>query len=134
VLLTPNPIVAQLPPMEFRPVENQPESPTRQPSLDDFQRLDRDFRFMLAVYRVKVRWRVIVVIHSDDDPEEDAECGHENVGLVPLYEIRRQGRPAGVTLTENARLAEVLSTDDGSDFRGKNGVHFLLTLVGARLP
>jgi hypothetical protein len=33
---------------------------------------------MLAIYRVEVRRRVIVIIHSDDDSEEDAECRHEN--------------------------------------------------------
>lgn len=59
MLLTPDPIVAQLLSMKFGPVENQPEGPVRQLSLDEFQRLDPDLRFMLAVYRVEVRrkWR-----------------------------------------------------------------------------
>lgn len=77
MLLTPDPIIALLLPMKFGPVENQPEGLARQLSVDEFQRLDPDFRFMLAVYRVEVRRRVIVIIHSDDDSEEDAECWHE---------------------------------------------------------
>jgi hypothetical protein len=81
VLLTPDPIIAQLLLMKFLmkfgPVENQLEGPARQLSVDEFQRLDPDFRFMLAVYRVEVRRRMIVIIHSDDDSEEDAECWHE---------------------------------------------------------
>ena len=40
MLLTPDPIVAQLLLMKFGPVENQPESPARKLSLDEFQRLD----------------------------------------------------------------------------------------------
>jgi hypothetical protein len=56
VLLAP---IAQLLPMKLGPVENQPEGPARQLSLDEFQRLDPDFRFMLAVYRVEVRRRML---------------------------------------------------------------------------
>ena len=76
MLLTPDPIVAQLRPMKLGPVENQPEGPARQLSLDQFQSLDSDFGFILAVDRVEVRRRMVVIIHSDDDSEEDAECWH----------------------------------------------------------
>ena len=63
----------------FGPVEDQPKGPARQLSLDELHRFDPNFGFMLAVYRVEVRRRVIVIIHSDDDSEEDAECWHERV-------------------------------------------------------
>ena len=79
MLLPPDPIIAQLLLMKFDPVENQTKGPARQLSLNDFHRFNPDFRFMLAVYRVEVRRRVIVIIHSDDDSEEDAECWHERV-------------------------------------------------------
>jgi hypothetical protein len=82
VLLTPDPIVAQLLSMKLGPVENQPEGPARQLSLDQFQCLDPDFRLMLAVYRVEVRRRMIVIIHSDNDSEEDAECWHVRVSAI----------------------------------------------------
>ncbi len=55
VLLPLDPIVARLMFMQFGPVENQPEGTARQLSLDEFQRLDRDFRLIVAVYRVEVR-------------------------------------------------------------------------------
>jgi len=113
VLLTPDPIVAQLLPMKFGPVENQPEGPARQVSLDEFQCLDPDFRFMLAVYSVEVRWRVIVIIHSDDDSEEDAERWHERrrsgptlqdpAAAAPLRQLTRQVAASGArTFTSKA--------------------------------
>jgi hypothetical protein len=74
--LTPDPIVAQLLSMKLSPVQNQPECPARKLSFNDFERLDPDFGLVLAVDRVEVRWRVIVIIHPNDNPEEDAECWH----------------------------------------------------------
>lgn len=90
MFLPPDPIIAQLLPMKLGPVENQPKGPARQRSLNDFHRFDPDFRFMLAAYRVEVRRRVIVIIHSDDDSEEDAKCWHKRVGLVSLYDTQQQ--------------------------------------------
>ncbi len=47
-LLTPDPIVARLLPMKLGPIENQPKCPAGQLSINDFQRLDPDLRFVLA--------------------------------------------------------------------------------------
>ena len=92
VLLAPGPIVAQLLLMKFGPVENQSERPTRQFSLEEFQRLDRDFRFMLAVDRVEVWRRMIVRVHSDHDSEEDAERWRGRRRSGSTLRNRPQGR------------------------------------------
>jgi hypothetical protein len=53
VLLTPDPIVAQLLTMEFRPVESQAQCATRQLALNDFQRIDAIF----ASYSPYIAWK-----------------------------------------------------------------------------
>ena len=100
MVLTPELIVAQLLPMKFGPVENQPEGAPRQPSLNEFQRLDTDLCLMLAVYRVEVRRRMIVIKHSDDDSEEDAQCWHERCRSGSTLRNRQQ-RKTPVTKVKN---------------------------------
>ncbi len=90
MLLSPDPIVAQLLPMEFGPVENQRQGSARKLSLDKLQCFYPDLRLTIAVYSVEVRRRMIVIIHSDHDPKEDAERWHGKVGLVSLYAIHNR--------------------------------------------
>ena len=109
MLLAPDPIIAQLLPVKLGPIENQPEGPARELSFDESQRLDPDFRFMLAVYRMEMRRRVIVVIHSNDDPKEDAECWHERSRYASTLRNPQQKKLLEVNWMRNARLAEVVA-------------------------
>jgi hypothetical protein len=76
MLLTPDPIVAQFLLMKFGRVQNQSKGAARQLAVDEFHGFDTDFRFIVAVNCVEVWRRVIVIIHSDDDSEKDAQFWH----------------------------------------------------------
>ena len=81
MLFTPDPIVAQLLLMKLGPVENQPKSPRWKIPPDEFQRLDPDLGFVVAVDGMEVRGRVIVIINANDDAKEDAECRYRGERL-----------------------------------------------------
>jgi hypothetical protein len=76
VLLSLDPIVAQLVSMKLGPIEHQSKGPARKPSLDDLQGFYGELRFVRTIYRVKVWRRVIVVVHAYNDSQKDAERRH----------------------------------------------------------
>lgn len=41
----------------------------------------------LRVDRMKMRWRVVVAIHANNDPVEAAELGHDETELISAHQI-----------------------------------------------
>jgi hypothetical protein len=61
--------------MYHRPFPNEDQSTAWQLTLHHFQRLDCDRRLKLAVSRMKMRRRVIVEVHPDEDAVETLIVG-----------------------------------------------------------
>ena len=62
--------------MHHRPFPHQIQSPAWQLALDYLQGADVNGGFELAVSSVKMRWRMVVVKHTDQDPIERADRRH----------------------------------------------------------
>ena len=73
--------------MHHRPFSHQVESPGWQFALDDLKGLDVNGCFELAESRVKMRRRVVVIKHADQDPVEGADCWHL-VAVTQFYVTR----------------------------------------------
>lgn len=59
-------------------IEHVAQGPGREISIDDACfHLDRDLE--LAVFRVEMRWFVIVVVHDDHNSEEPTDYGHASM-------------------------------------------------------
>lgn len=65
--------------MHGSPLDHKRVCAARQRSIDDIQSCDVVLCFVLAVERMKVRWGMIVPIHSNEDSEEFADGGHVGV-------------------------------------------------------
>src|SRR5579862_4948532 len=74
---TTSPIFPQFLSMYHRPFPDEDQSAARQFTLHDFQRLDCDRCLKLAVSCVKMRRRMIVEEHPDQDAVKCADGGHE---------------------------------------------------------
>lgn len=61
--------------MQFVPFENVPKSPSRELALHDSV-FDRHRDSILTIVSMKVRWRMVSVVHRDDDSEEAAQFRH----------------------------------------------------------
>ena len=101
---------------KFGPVEVEPKSPARKLSLDEFQRLDSDVRFVVAVCGVEVRRLVVAIVHADDDSEEDAECWH-----VKALVLLRESTQGALHLRTVARLIAVGDLQVAADARQEFG-------------
>ncbi len=73
----PSPIISQFLLMKLRPFRGQAESPARKLPLNNLKRVDVYLSFVLSIYCVKMRRRVIVVVHPNDDSKKDAERWHQ---------------------------------------------------------
>jgi hypothetical protein len=56
--------------MEFGPLADESQRPARQRTRKHLTRPDQDLSLMFGVLGMEVRWRMIVVVHRDDDPVE----------------------------------------------------------------
>jgi hypothetical protein len=72
------PVRQQLVLVQRSPLEDLPEYPRRQCPGQQAEGVDADRRGLPGIARVEVRERVVVVIHGDDDAEEDANPWHAN--------------------------------------------------------
>ncbi|MCU1261275.1 MAG: hypothetical protein JWO80_4160 [Bryobacterales bacterium] len=77
-------ILSQLSSAKLGPIEHHPKGSAWKFSFDDFQRLDRNLGFVLPIDRVKVRGRVVVIVHSDHDSKKDAQRWHRGAILLCL--------------------------------------------------
>lgn len=69
-------IIAQLFSVKFGPFEHKAKGPARKLSFDYLECSEGNFGFVFPADGVKVRRRVVVVIHSNDDSIKDAERWH----------------------------------------------------------
>jgi len=70
------PIFEQFRLVQLCPIENEIHRPPWQLAFRHFQRANVDDRLVVAVFSVKVRWRVFIPEHLDDDSEELADSCH----------------------------------------------------------
>lgn len=63
--------------MQVGPLLNEPRGAWRKPAVEDRSRCDHDLSLMLAMNRVEVRRRVVVVVHRDNDAVESRDPRHE---------------------------------------------------------
>jgi hypothetical protein len=75
------PILLQLEPMLYSPLENHAVDPLWQPTRQDGQSLHRYDTRVLGIVGVEVSRTVVFVVHPDLDPEESADGRHGT--LVP---------------------------------------------------
>ena len=62
--------------MQDGPLRDQPERTRRQVTTQETRWRDGDECLVRSVADVKVRWRMIIEVHGDDDPEESTDLGH----------------------------------------------------------
>ena len=75
--------------MILAPLLNEAQNARRQPALDNLARVNRDDGLEPTILRMKVRRRVVVVVHRDDDSQESAILGQSISPFVraPLVEV-----------------------------------------------
>ena len=76
MFLSHGPIVAQFFLVKLGPIQHQSQGAARKFSFNYLQRLYGDLCFVFTVYRMEMGWRVIVIVHPNDDPKKDAERWH----------------------------------------------------------
>jgi hypothetical protein len=59
--------------MQGRPPDDHRHGPTGQVALQNDDRIDAYLCLRLSIQRVKVGWRMIVVVHANDDTEKAAQ-------------------------------------------------------------
>ena len=64
--------------MEIIPIEYGRQCPPRKPPLDNAA-IDLDDNFMLPVFRVEMRRKMVTVVHPDNDSEEAANFRHDTL-------------------------------------------------------
>jgi len=62
--------------MEIIPIEYGRQRAPRKPTLDNAA-FDLDSNFILPVFRVEMRRRMVTVVHPDNDSEEAADFRHD---------------------------------------------------------
>lgn len=62
--------------MQLGPRQHEPQLSDVEVAFDDLDLVDPDLRLPVGMASVEVRMAVIVVIHSDHDPEEAANRRH----------------------------------------------------------
>jgi hypothetical protein len=70
------PILAQCISMKRGPFQHKSQRPARQLTLDNFERLNAHLRARSAIFSVKVRGQVVVVLHRNDNAKEPADGRH----------------------------------------------------------
>lgn len=75
-VLCPLPVGFQLLAVQTRPLGHELERATRETAHKHLIRADHDRSVMLGVLGVEVGWIVVVEVHRDDDPVEEADTGH----------------------------------------------------------
>jgi hypothetical protein len=81
--LKPGPVLQQLKLVDRRPLKNHWGSPARKFAIQYKDRLDSNLYLLLTIRNMKVGRIVIVVIHSDYDPEKPADLGHCPILTLP---------------------------------------------------
>ena len=74
----PAPVCQQLLLVQHGPLDDLPERSRRQRPGQQGERVDADRHRLPAIARVKVRERMVVVVHRDHDAEEGADPWHAN--------------------------------------------------------
>jgi hypothetical protein len=76
--------------MVQRPLPHHPCRLARQAALQNFSCFDCDERFKTLIAGMEMPWRMIRVIHADDDAEEQRDNRHR---LIPTGLLRRHPGP-----------------------------------------
>ena len=99
----PRPVFREFRLMKSSPLLDQPECARAQIAFQYRTVVDANRRLFVSVLRVEMRWRMVVLVHGDDNAEKSADLWHFWLPSIKRLEIRLRSSNARACDLEDSR-------------------------------